>query len=272
MIARGDATVDRGTIHWEARGEGPPVLLIQGVACAGQTWRPQIDGLADRYRCAWLDNRGVGGSTAPTEGLSIPRMAEDALAVMDALGWDRAHVAGHSMGGLIAQALAIRAPERVRSLALLSTFARGVQGASPGLDVMWLGIMMRVGTLRARRRAAIRLVFPDSYLAGRDLDAMHEELAAIFGRDLAAQPPVAMTQVGAMRRYDPSAEAASIAHLPALVLTGERDRIAKPAHTVELAARFGATPIVLPGSGHACTIQDADEVNRRLAEHWASAP
>lgn len=269
--AEGEVARDGATIGWRAFGDGPPVLLIQGSGVAGQGWRPQVDGLADRFRLVWFDNRGVGASTLPPGPLTIEQMALDGLAVMDAQGWERAHVVGHSMGGLVAQALAIAAPDRVQSLSLLSTFARGKQAAVPDLSVMWLGARMRIGGRTGRRRAALRMVYPDAYLATRDLGELHDEVAAIFGRDVCEQPAVTMQQVRAMGRYDPTPKAASIAHLPALTLTGAHDRIAKPAFTEELAARFGVSPVVLPDSGHACTIQDAALVNQHLAERWASA-
>ncbi len=271
MSDRGDVEREGASIHWEAFGEGPPVLMIQGSSTAGCTWRPQVEGLADRYRVVWFDNRGTGGSTLPEGPLTIEQMALDGLAVMDAQGWTDAHVVGHSMGGLIAQALAIAAPTRVRSLSLMSTFARGQHAAFPGFAVLWMGAVMRMGTKAARRRAGLRMVFPDAYLADKDLEAFHEEVAAIFGRDVWDQPKVTMRQVRAMSRYDPSPHAATIAHLPALVLTGAHDRIAKPRFLAELAARFGVEPVILPDSGHACTIQDAAEVNRLLAERFETA-
>ncbi|MCB9597603.1 MAG: alpha/beta fold hydrolase [Sandaracinaceae bacterium] len=271
MSASGGVAVDGGELRWDAAGDGPPVLLIQGVGAAGCTWRPQVEGLRHDFRCVTFDNRGVGGTTAPVGAPTIEAMAEDALRVMDAQGWSSAHVAGHSMGGLIAQAVAIAAPDRVRSLALLNTFAQGTQGARADLSVMWLGARMRFGGQRGRRRAGLRMIFPDAYLATRDLDELHDEVAAIFGRDVAAQPAVVMKQLRAMGAYDPRPHAPAIAHLPALVLTGDADRIAKPEHSRELAARFDVEAILLEGTGHASTIQRAELVNTKLSEHWHTA-
>jgi len=267
----GAVAVDGGEIHWAASGQGPPVLMIQGVGVAGVGWGPQVAGLGDRFRCVRFDNRGVGASTAAHDALSIEQMAGDALAVMDAQGWDRAHIVGHSMGGLIAQAVALAAPDRVRSLALLCSFARGTQATKVDLGVMWIGMQMRVGTRAMRRRAAVRLVLTDSYIATRDFDELHAELAAVFGRDdMADQPAVVMKQVGAMSRYDPTEQIDAIRHLPTLALTAEHDRLAKPAFTEELAERFGTEAIVLASSGHACTVQLAPRVNELLGAHWSA--
>src|SRR5687768_4749782 len=106
-------------------GNGPPVLMIQGAGMHGDGWLPQIEGLADQYRCLRFDNRGMGKSQPFGAAITIEQMAEDARVIMDAEGWQSAHVAGHSMGGLIALHLALSEPKRVRSLALLCTFARG---------------------------------------------------------------------------------------------------------------------------------------------------
>ena len=117
-------------LHYTREGQGPPVLLVQGVGVVGEGWRPQIDGLADRFTVLAFDNRGFGGSTIRDGALSIESMAGDAIALVDALGFERFHVAGHSMGGVIAQAIALRATARVRSLAFLCTFAHGRDGAA----------------------------------------------------------------------------------------------------------------------------------------------
>src|SRR5215211_6818072 len=112
-------------LQYLREGSGPPVVLVQGVGLIGEGWRPQIDGLRDRYAVAAPDNRGIGGSTTGPAPLTIEAMAEDVLAIANAEGFERFHLAGHSLGGLIAQAVALQSPARVYSLALLCTFCRG---------------------------------------------------------------------------------------------------------------------------------------------------
>ena len=87
------------TIHYEVDGSGPPVLLIQGVGVIGAGWMPQVEGLRNEFTLCVFDHRGIGRSGSIGRRLSIEAMAGDALALLDALGWERAHVAGHSMGG-----------------------------------------------------------------------------------------------------------------------------------------------------------------------------
>lgn len=108
----------------EERGSGPAVLLLAGLGDPHDVWRPQLDGLSDRYRVIAPDNRGVGRTPMPADGVSIRAMAGDAAGLLRELGVDRAHVAGFSMGGLIAQELVLAHPGAVSSLVLLSTYGR----------------------------------------------------------------------------------------------------------------------------------------------------
>jgi pimeloyl-ACP methyl ester carboxylesterase len=111
-------------IFYVENGTGEPLLLIAGFACDHTNWSEMIPLLASRYRVIVFDNRGVGQSSAPDTPYSIRQMAEDAAGLLDAVGLRSVHVAGHSMGGQIAQELALAHPERVKTLMLLSSCAR----------------------------------------------------------------------------------------------------------------------------------------------------
>jgi pimeloyl-ACP methyl ester carboxylesterase len=115
--------VRTGTVDlWvERRGQGPEVLFIAGLGDPVEAWQLQLEGLADRYRLAAYDNRGVGRTPMPQELLTVAALADDAAALLGALGVPAAHVVGQSTGGVIAQELALRHPEVVRSLVLVST-------------------------------------------------------------------------------------------------------------------------------------------------------
>jgi 3-oxoadipate enol-lactonase len=254
-------------IHYTREGDGPPVLLVQGVGVIGNGWRPQIDGLKDRFTLIAIDNRGIGQSTTDAP-ITVEAMAADAVAVADAEGIDRFHLAGHSMGGLIAQEIALSHRPRVLSLSLLCTFLRGRQGKMIAPAKLGAAIRSRVGTRRMRRRAFIELIMPRAYLATQDRDRLCAVLGELFGRDLADQPPIVMRQLRAMGRYDASTRLASLAGLPTLVVSAEHDCIAQPKYGRALAAAIpGARYVEVRGAGHAVVIQEADTVNRLLAEH-----
>ena len=112
-------------IYWDERGQSDPILLIMGLGYPSDMWHRTRPVLDQRYRTIVLDNRGVGRSEMPAGPYGIDLMASDALAVLDAAGVAKAHVFGISMGGMIAQELALRNPKRVRSLILGCTASGG---------------------------------------------------------------------------------------------------------------------------------------------------
>jgi pimeloyl-ACP methyl ester carboxylesterase len=257
-------------LSYTVRGEGPPVLFIQGVGVHASGWTRQIDALAARFTCVAFDNRGLGLSQPRGCPITVPQMADDALAIMDALGWHAAHVVGHSLGGLIAMHLARTARRRVASLALLCTFARGKAATPLSPWVLWTGLRTRIGTRRQRRFAFLRLVMPPAVLAGADRDALADELAPIFGHDLGVEPPVTMAQLRAMRAYDATPHLSEFADLPTLVVSAAHDRIAAAAVGRAFAARIpGARYVELANAAHGATIQCADAVNALLLEHFS---
>jgi len=258
---------------YDTAGRGPAVLAVQGVGVIGEGWRPQIEALRSDFTFGWFDNRGIGRSSFPAGGdLSISSLAEDALAVADALGFERFHVLGHSMGGLIAQQVALRAPARIRSLALLCTFARGSQGARFSLPMLWTALRMRLGPRAHRRNAFLELVMPAAHLRAVDRAVLAGELAVLFGHDLAEQPAIVFKQVQAMSRFDVSSSFAELSSIRTLVVSATHDRIALPSDGRELASLIpGARFLEIEEAGHALPIQEAAKTNALLREHWQAA-
>lgn len=256
-------------LAYRVHGEGPPVLFIQGVAVQGDAWRPQVDGLADRYRCMWFDNRGLGQSQPLGEVLKVELMAEDAQALLDAQRWEDVHVVGHSLGGPIALELALRNRKRVRSLALLCSFANGRDAGKLSPRMLWSGLRTQIGSRRQRRLAFLELVMPPTLLAQCDRDALAEQLANVFGRDLGIAPDVQGAQMTAMRSYDASARLGELAGLPTLVINAAYDPIAPPAVGRALANGIpGARYVEIADASHGLPIQCANEVNTLLAAHF----
>lgn len=260
-----------GICYLTAGDSGPAVLCIQGVGVAGQGWLPQIEVLSKQFQVVAFDNRGIGRSSASATPLTIETMAEDALAIADELGHERFHLVGHSMGGVIAQEVALRAPGRIASLSLLCTAANGRDLARLSPAMLLKGIRARLGTRAMRRSGMMRLILPDAWLATVNQERLAAKLQSLFGRDLADQPPVVMEQLRAMSRYSAVDRLAALPRVPTLVVSGSEDAIARPELGRRLAAGIdGARFIELAGAGHALTIQCADTVNALLLEHLAS--
>jgi pimeloyl-ACP methyl ester carboxylesterase len=261
-----------GHLAFTLRGDGPPVLFIQGVGVHGDGWRPQTDVLSERFACLSFDNRGMGQSQPAAASLTVDDMADDARAVLDAAGWRSAHVVGHSLGGLVAVVFALANRDRVRSLALLCTFPGGRAAAPLTLRMLWLGMRTRIGTRWMRRRAFLRLVMPPAALAGVDTDSLAERLAPLFGHDLADSPPVVGQQLRAMRNADATGRLGELAGVPTLVVSAVHDPIATPRAGLALSAGIpGARYVELADASHGVPIHQPERVNTLLLEHLSAA-
>src|SRR5690606_27326769 len=219
-------------------GEGPRVLFIQGVGVHGDGWSPQIDGLRSDFRCISFDNRGVGASLPAPRTLSVEGMADDAFALLDHLEIGSAHLVGHSLGGVVAQQMALTRPERVRSLSLLCTVARGADSTALSGRMLWLGIASSIGTRRSRRRAFLQIVTAPGSITPGSEDDVAESLAPFFGHDLGRRPAIAMKQLKALRKFDRRSELREIGGMPTLVVSAAHDIIAPPRFGRELAAEI----------------------------------
>ena len=261
------AGVNGAALHYEVAGSGPPILFIQGAGVAGSGWTPQVRDLSRDFQCLSFDNRGIGRSTIDRQPLTIGQMAEDARALLDAVGWASAHVIGHSMGGLIAQELALRAPGRVRSLALFCTFTRGLEAARITPRILWLGLRTRLGTAAMRRRGFLEMLFPEPFIRLEGAVRLAARVGPLIGRDLAENPPILMRQLQAMRRHSVAADPPQ---LPTIVVSAQEDPLARPEYGRRLHRRIaGSHYKEIPNASHGVMIQMPELVNTLLRRHLA---
>ena len=248
----------------EQVGEGPDVLLIGGLGDTVESWQFQLDGLADRYRLTAFDNRGAGRTAMPGGTVSVRTMADDAATVLRALDISSAHVAGFSMGSAIAQELALRHPELVRSLVLNSTYARPDTLFRSQLD-FWRWLPKAAPSERAFFEAFFTWVYtPRAHADGSVAEIVEEALQFPHGQSAEAF----QAQVDACREHDAADRLSQIA-APTLVLAGEFDVILPPRFGQAVAEAIpGARFEVLPGEAHQPFQEVPDEWNARVDAFW----
>lgn len=258
-------------LHVTDGGTGHAVLFLHGMGCDGTDWQPQLDTFADRYRCITVDHRGHGRSDREVgDGYSIAGFATDALGVLDHLGVERAHVVGLSMGGMIAQQLAITEPDRVCTLSLLDTFARpGAVGG--GMEAM--ADQVEAGGVDAIAGGFQAMVFASATVNGKP--ELLERFDEQFRRNTPACLAWAMRAIGGIDVYDRLGSVTA----PTVVVCGAEDNLTPLPMAEELAAAIaGAVLEIVPDAGHFSNIENPDVVNRILAkqldqpcDHWDAA-
>ena len=258
--------IDTGHIElWtERRGQGPDVLLIAGLGDPAEAWQPQLDGLADRYLVTAFDNRGAGRTPLPEGHLWATTMADDAAALLRALGVPSAHVAGFSMGSAVAQELAIRHPELIRSLLLVGTYARPDALWRSQLE-FWRWLAEVAPSERAFFEAFFTWVYTPRAHADGTVDQIVEEALAFPHQ----QPVEAFqAQVDVCLAHDTSDRLAEIA-APTLVLSGELDIILPPRFGRSVAAGIpNARFEVMAGEAHQPFQEVPDDFNARVEAFW----
>lgn len=253
-VTAGDAD-----IAYDIAGVGDPLLMIMGLGADSKMWMLQTPSFAEHLRCITFDNRGVGESSAPDGPYSTEQMAGDALAVLDALEVERAHVLGISLGGAIAQQVALKAPERVRSLVLAATWAE----QNP-----YTARMARVGRIiaglghEALVRASMLWLFTPAVMIenAKFVDDV-EALALQFAPD----PDAFLRQLDAVEGHDVAAGLASLA-VPTRVMVARRDIMVPPELGRRVATLIPDADLVELEGAHAFNIEAVEAFNGAVLE------
>lgn len=241
-------------VYYEQRGSGPRTLFVNGSGSTLEEAALIVDVLASGCEVLAHDQRGLGRTTIPPGPYTMADYAADALALLDHVGWERARVVGISFGGMVAQELAVTAPERVERLALLCTSPGGPELASYPLHTL--------ADLPADEAAAIGLTILDTrftaeWLAGHPSDRALVELVA--GRRAGGDDPEVARgkaeQLGARAGHDVVDRLGRIT-CPTLVAGGRYDGIAPPANSEAIAERIAGADLRFYEGGHAFLAQD----------------
>jgi 3-oxoadipate enol-lactonase len=254
-------------IFYERRGAGEPLLLIQGLGGHSLHWGDRFLGaLEDGFELILYDHRGAGRSGALSGELTIAALAGDACALLDALAIESAHVVGISMGGMVAQELALARPERVRTLTLGCTFPGGPEAKMTDMAVVGMLAEAVMSGDRARAmRAGYDVMVAPQYAADPANYALYAQVAGQYP----APVDVLMAQLAAIHAHDTSARLARIG-APTLVVHGTEDRLMEPVNGELLAKAIpGARLELLEGAGHMFFWEQPERSAQLVREHAA---
>jgi 3-oxoadipate enol-lactonase len=273
------ATVGSLELYYEEHGAGEPLLLIMGLAADSTAWMFQVPEFAAKYRTIVFDNRGVGRSSKPAGPYTVHEMADDAAGLLDVLHVARAHVVGVSMGGMIAQELALRHPERVHGLVLACTYPEPDADIERNrrFSVQQLGGSITEGgdvqiDLKAINpmdflQQLLPMVFNQAFIANELPKLLQVFSGALqYGFSMEA----ILGQVGAVMSHKATDRLGRIT-APTLVITGDADRLIPPANSDILAKGIpGAKLVKIPGGSHGFNFETPEIFNRAVLEFLAS--
>jgi len=274
---------DGTRLHYDLHGPASSpnkVLLIMGLLTDGAAWALQTAYFASRgFQCVSYDNRGVARSSSPgwTQLLSYStkRMAQDALELVNALGWERFHVVGVSMGGMISMELALAAPQRIRSLTLAVTHAGGWGSLAPWSGVRRMAVSMFTKDEKRRLRALMAMLYSKATLndakLARELEGYHIE--RIKTRIPPKFPAMLGHTLAVYRHYVPYNKLLHLryAAFPTQVMVGTEDQLVQMGNSHMLARVLGAKLVVIPNGGHGMFAEHPQLINEKLEEFFLAA-
>lgn len=245
------AKTPNGEFYFESHGEGDPLLLIAGFGCDHLYWSQVLPGLATKHRVIVFDNRGTGKTTAPVASLTVAMMAADAAGLLDALEIPMAHVAGHSMGGMVAQELAANHLAKIRSLTLICTSATLDERGRANIE-LW-GELPRLTDPRTMCRLIAHWMYTNRFFAKPGaFDKLIDDMLA------APNPPTLegiLQQSRAISQSDTTGLLNRIS-CPTLIVMGREDLLMPVAHSHRLADGIaGSETLVIEEAGHGLLIE-----------------
>ena len=244
-------------IGYEVNGSGDPLLLIAGLGQSGiRRWHRIVKLLSPHYAVVTVDNRGVGRSGPCEEPFTLGDLAQDALDVMTSLGHETFFLAGHSMGGMIAQEVVRLAPERVRAAAFCSTHGGASTAVMPGDG---LGLF----TPEPDRPTWAKLAGPGFYEANRQVIDEETQISL----EVATPPQTYMLQIQAIGQWN-AAPTLRDSGVPFLVVHGDADPLVPYENGVRLALTLGVELVTYPGVGHVIECEVPEQLADDLRRHF----
>ena len=257
------AKIGDSILYYETFGEGHPLVLIRGLGSNADHWYQQAPVLSREYKVILFDNRGVARSSEPGGEFSVFMMAQDTLGLLDSLGIKKAHVFGLSMGGMIAQEMAINYPDRVSSLILACTHCGGQHQIRASAEVGALFMdMIYVASDESKVKAAVCLFDKETLEKRPEVARRYSEISLnhpVCTRVLAQQWE-------AVLKHDTFDRLPRI-EAPTLVLTGDADLLIPPGNSEILATRIPSAELkIISGGGHQVLVEQPEACNAAVLE------
>ncbi len=263
-------SIDAGgtELHYLRAGTGEPMLLIQGMSATHLTWgRPFLSPLEESFDCIVFDNRGMGLSGRAEMPFTTADLAADTVGLLDSLEVESAHVVGISMGGMVAQELALAHPERIRTLTLGATYCGGPEGTlMDPEDLQMLGAAMASGDREQVLRAMWVINLSPTF---REDEARFAEFCEMASA-LPTPKEVILQQMRACGAHDTSARLGQVS-VPTQIVHGTADRLLGVGNGVQIAGLIGVDPQLLEGVGHMFWWEQPERAAALVRDH-ALAP
>ena len=252
---------------YEIEGDGEPVVLIPGFAAGRWIWFKQTADLSRNFRVIIFDPRGVSASDKPEGSQTIGLLAEDVAHLLQTIGIERAHIAGASFGGFVAQEFALKYPAMTRKLVLCCTSFGGTNHVAPEPETLAALASTKGLNGEERMRANLLLAFTPEYVRSQVAEV---DRVVHLRAENEVPEHIYMSQLQAAMSFNAEARVERIAS-PTLVLSGDADVIVPVQNSRNLAARIpGAQLRIIEGGSHTFFIEQAEEFNQIVTEFLAT--
>ena len=255
------AKIGSHSLYYELIGQGHPLVMIRGVGSNVDHWYDQVPALSEKFQLLVFDNRGIARSSDPGGPFSTRDMAADTTALMDAVGIEKAHVLGYSMGGMIAQEMALNHAHRIAGLILVATDC-GISlriKAKPEASRRF-SEMIRLGTDEAKVAAADCLFAKQTFERKPEVIQRYTDVSQRFP----ASQKILAKQWAAVTQHDACSRLPNIA-APTLAMTGSEDELIPPQNAALLAEKIpSAQMISIDGGGHLFLIEQPRQFNQAV--------
>ena len=257
-------------LYYESHGEGKPLVLISGLGYPHWQWHKMVPVLAEHFQVITFDNRGVGQSDKPAGPYTAQMLAQDTVGLLDALGIEKAIIVGHSMGGFIAQAMALDFPQRVEKLVLCSTNFGGPHHVPVTPEAMKVLSDVTSDPLTRFKNGLVVSTAPG--WADKNPEMIEEWIKWRVANPIEPAPYQAQLAIGLSLLPEAAAFEDKLQRLdvPTLILFGAHDKVVPPANADLLSKKIsGSTVMIFPDAGHFFPIEIAEAASRAITDFAA---